>query len=171
MIIFLDLAMQFHRVPWERFLVKIKSYGLVDLLCSWSTYYLSVCSQVVSINGTLFQLQRITGGVIKGSPHEPLLFLLYVKDNFRAIRYGTPCLLAEEIKMVYSFELSSYHQLMASIMEDQNSPDQRCGHRVIKFIATERAVHEYKFPASPGRLFINGLPITTAQFVKDLGLQ
>lgn len=54
-------------------------------------------------------------------------------------------------------------------MDQLNSLDEWCGQRVVKFFVNESAVLANKFHVSQGRFFINGIPILTTQYVKDIG--
>lgn len=73
--------------------------------------------------------------------------------------------------MVYPFKLSSLSKIVVSNFEDLNSVDEWCWQWAMKFSANTRAVLAYKCHVTPGRRFINGLPILITPVAKDLGLQ
>lgn len=168
--IFPDMLKAFERVPDEPLLLKIKFYDLADPLYSWLASYISGRCQVVSINGTSSEPQSIASDVLLGSFIGSLVLLLQVNDIFQAICQGKQFLLADDIKEIYSFELSPLPQTMDNIKEDLTSLDEWRRHWMLHFCATKTVLLAYKFRVPSGRFFISGLPLLPTQCVEDLGL-
>jgi hypothetical protein len=78
--IFLDLKKAFDLVDHNILLAKMQKYGITGISHDWFTSYLSGRSQVVDINGTYSNPQKVDMSVIQGSLLGPTLFLIYIND-------------------------------------------------------------------------------------------
>ena len=85
--VFVDLQKAFETVDHQILLAKLNHYGIRGVSNDWFKSYLSNCHQHVSINGYESGLATINCGVPQGSVLGPLLFLLYINDLNRAIRF------------------------------------------------------------------------------------
>lgn len=87
-----------------------------------------------------------------GSVPGLILFPLYIIDIFKVILDDTPFLLADEIKMVYSFEVGSFNSLLALINEDLETLDNWCSKWLMNFSADKIYLTTCKCRVPPGSL-------------------
>ena len=87
--IFIDLQKAFDTVDHQILLKKLEHYGIRGIANNWFKSYLSNRKQFVSINGFNSKEQSMKYGVPQGSVLGPLLFLIYINDLNKAIKYST----------------------------------------------------------------------------------
>ena len=66
---------------------KLKHYDIRGVGYNWFESYLKGREQYVSINGFNSKDLPISYGVLQGSIHGPLLFLLYINDLHTAVKF------------------------------------------------------------------------------------
>ena len=74
-------------VEHEILLSKLNHYGVLGLINNWFKSYLTDRKQYVSITGYISSLSSIAYGVPQVSVLSPLLFLLYINNLQRAIKF------------------------------------------------------------------------------------
>ncbi|MGL5707989.1 MAG: reverse transcriptase domain-containing protein, partial [Aeromonas sp.] len=100
-IFYLDIHKAFDRVPHERLIQKLVQLGIVNPLLSWLRSFLDNRFQITDINGVLSEPLPMTSGVVQGSVLGPLLFLLYINDISKIIKFGSMSLYADDCKILY----------------------------------------------------------------------
>jgi len=86
--IFVDLQKAFDTVNHNILLNKLNYYGVRGITNTWMSSYLSNRSQFVSISGFESETKAIDHGVPQGSVLGPLLFLIYINDLHKAIKFS-----------------------------------------------------------------------------------
>ena len=98
--VFIDLQKAFDTVQHDILLYKLDHYGIRGVANDWLRSYLSNRHQVVCINGIDSNLKFTNIGVPQGSVLGPLLFLVYINDLNKAIRFSKTRLFADDTSLL-----------------------------------------------------------------------
>ncbi|MES9879786.1 MAG: reverse transcriptase domain-containing protein [Sedimenticola sp.] len=79
-VIYLDFCKAFDKVPHQRLLLKLKSYGITGNLYNWIQDFLIGRTQRVVLNGKMSEWRNVNSGIPQGSVLGPILFLVYIND-------------------------------------------------------------------------------------------
>ena len=99
--IFIDLQKAFDTVDHKVLLYKLFHYGIRGIENEWFKSYLSNRTQFVSINGTSSKEYNIDHGVPQGSVLGPLLFLIYINDLNKSLKYCSAVHFADDTALLH----------------------------------------------------------------------
>ena len=100
--VFIDLEKAFDTVNHRILLGKLDHYGIRGISNSWFSSYLSNRKQNVILDGTSSSYLDVVCGVPQGSILGPLLFLLYVNDMNKAVKYSLVHHFADDTNLLCS---------------------------------------------------------------------
>ena len=94
--IFLDLKKAFDTVDHRIMVEKLTSYGIRGIPGNWFKSYLHNRQQYCSLNGKKSKNREVTCGIPQGSCLGPLLFILYLNDFERCLKYSKANIYADD---------------------------------------------------------------------------
>ena len=100
--VFVDLKKAFDTVDHEILLKKLSHYGIRGIANEWFCSYLTKRKQYVIIGNQVSTLNEISTGVPQGSVLGLLLFLNYINDLNKCIKYPKTYHFADDISIMQS---------------------------------------------------------------------
>ena len=116
MLIYLDFAKAFDKVPHQCLLTKAKAYGINGKTLMIIRSFLNERKQQVSVNCVRSNSSDVTSGLPQGSVLGPILFLLYINDMSDSIRSAV-LFFADDTKLFSRLNNSMQHPLQNDLDE------------------------------------------------------
>ena len=113
-VIYLDFRAAFDKVPHQRLLKKVWSYGIRGKIYEWIANFLYSRKQRVLVNGHSSRWESVVSGVPQGSVLGPVLFLIFINDIPEAMNSITK-LFADDTKI---YRTISSHEDKLRLQED-----------------------------------------------------
>ena len=98
--IFVDFQKAFDTVNHEILLKKLEHYGFRGVINDWFRSYLTDRKQKVVINGFESRSRTMAHGVPQGSVLGPILFLIYINDLHKCIKYSKTYHFADDTNLL-----------------------------------------------------------------------
>ena len=98
--VFVDLKKAFDTVDHNILLEKLDYYGIRAVTKNWFESYLNNQKQFVTLNGSDSSSKPVSIGVPQGSVLGPLLFLVYIIDLHKCVKYSKVYHFADDSNML-----------------------------------------------------------------------
>jgi hypothetical protein len=94
--IFLDLRKAFDTVDHKIMVEKLRRYGIRNTAGNWFQSYLDHRKQFCSVNGQRSKTSEVTCGIPQGSCLGPLLFIIYLNDFEKCLKFSQANIYADD---------------------------------------------------------------------------
>ena len=94
--IFLDLQKAFHTIDHAMLIKKLNALGMWEISGAWFTSFLSNRKQFCSVNGQQSGARLITCGIPQGSCLGLLLFIIYLDDFEKCLKFSKASMYADD---------------------------------------------------------------------------
>ena len=95
---------------------KLMTYGIRGIPWNWFKSYLHSRQQYCSLNGKNSKKREVTCGIPQGSCLGPLLFILYLNDFERCLKYSEANIYADDTNVTIAS--NDKEKLVASVQAD-----------------------------------------------------
>ena len=102
-VVFLDVRKAFDSINHEILLQKMHDhFRIIGTELEWFKSYLTNREQQCTVNGQISSPKKTVCGIPQGSILGPLLFLLYINDMPKSLKFCTPSMYADDTEMYAS---------------------------------------------------------------------
>ena len=97
-----SLGIFFETINHEILLNKLYHCGVRDTVHDWFKYYLFGRTQQVDYNSNISNIEPISSSVPQGSILGPLLFMIYINDFSKCLKYSNKLSFANDTTIIFS---------------------------------------------------------------------
>ena len=168
--IFVDFQKAFDTVNHDILLKKLDHYGFRGVINSWFRSYLTDRKQKVVINGFESENKVLPHGVPQGSVLGPILFLIYINDLHRSIKYSTTYHFADDTNLLHISK--DYKSLQKKVNYDLFSLHKwLTANKISLNDGKTELIYFRKSGIAPTlNIKLHGKTLTPSKFVKYLGV-
>ena len=170
--VFIDLQKAFDTVDHKILLHKLDYYGIRGISNDWFKSYLTNRKQFVSISGFESNITTMKYGVPQGSVLGPLLFLIYINDLHKSIKYCTTRHFADDTNLL--IKNKSLKQIKKHVNLDLRNLSKWLKSNKISLNASKTELLIFRHPNKlinyDLKIKIDGNKLKPSKFVKYLGL-
>ena len=171
--IFVDFSKAFDTVNHVILLMKLKKIGFNELVLSWFNSYLTKRIQITKIRNAESMPLEIVCGVPQGSVLGTTLFLIYVNDMSKRLKYLIPYLYADDTNLF--IESKDLNEIIPKINLDLLSFSDWCLSNKLTINMTKTNYIVLKNPQNKSylptnKILLNNSYITQSDTIKFLGI-
>ena len=173
--VFVDFQKAFDTVNHRILLRKLEHYGVRGVANDWFSSYLSNRQQYVSISGTNSEVRPMLHGVPQGSVLGPLLFLIYINDLNRCIKFSTTRHFADDTNLLHIIDFFKLRNRnpVRKLNIDLKSLNQWLLANKISLNATKTELIYFRAKRTPmpnAKIKLNGIQLFATDHIKYVGI-